>query len=445
MQLPEGGKNPKRPVIIHLHPGGFYGATGRSNWAGPQYFLDRDIVLITMNYRIGSLGFISLGKDAPGNNGLRDQVVAMKWVKNNIAAFGGDPDSVTLYGYSSGAWSITLHIVSPMSRGLFHKAILGSGSALGYWPLPKNQIELAKKQARFVGCPDNTPKEILDCLKTKPAEELANSLPQFAEIGYDPILIWSPVIEEDFGQQRFLHDHPIKLIESGHFENIPVVAGITKDEIADRAVALLSNATLLKEYNSNFEKYAPISFLYERGTEKSRQVSRAIRKFYLDDQPLSNASLTGLANVYADAIGFQLDRAVQLLSEKCSKPVYYYEFTYQGRYSHFYLPGTQTPYGVVHHDDLIYSFYISPLFPFFNESYPEAEMVEKLTTIWANFAKTGKPIPKPTQKLDGLEWETYNVHTKKYMDIGKKLSLKDHLFENRYAFWRKLYPISLYL
>ncbi|RZB40290.1 COesterase and/or Abhydrolase 3 domain containing protein, partial [Asbolus verrucosus] len=436
MQLPESCDNPKRPVIIYLHPGGFYSGSGRSNWGGPQYFLDQDIVLVTINYRIGSLGFISVGKEAPGNNALRDQVVAMKWVKNNIAAFGGDPDSVTLFGNSGGSWSITLHMVSPMSRGLFHKAIIGSGSALGPWPLGKSQLEVAKRQARILGCPDSTPKEILDCLKTKSAEEIGNSLPQFAECGNDPVLTWSPVIEEDFGQQRFLHDHPIKLIESGNFEKIPVVAGITKDEFGFQANTMISNATLLKEVNDNFEKVAPLCFGYEAGTEKSRQVSRAIRKFYLHDEPLSNASLA--------VVGFPVNRAVELIAEKNTKPVYYYKFTYQGRYSYLYLPGTQTPYGVTHSDDLIYVLYV-PLFPIFNQSYPEAEMVEKLTTMWANFARTGKPIPKSTQKFEGVEWETYNVHTKKYMDIGKKFSLKDHLFENRNAFWRKLYPLSLYL
>jgi carboxylesterase type B len=144
--------------------------------------MDQDIVLVTINYRLGSLGFISVGKEAPGNNGLRDQVVAMKWVKNNIEAFGGDPSSVTLFGYSAGAISITLHMVSPMSRGLFHKAILSSEAGVGPAPLPRNQLDLAKRQARIVGCPDTSPKVIIDCLKTTSAEELGNSLPQFAVI-----------------------------------------------------------------------------------------------------------------------------------------------------------------------------------------------------------------------------------------------------------------------
>lgn len=179
MQLPSDTTNLKRPVIVYLHSGGFYSVTGRSDWTGPQYFLDQNIVLVTLNYRLGSLGFISSGKEAPGNNGLKDQVLALKWVQNYIEYFGGDPNQVTLFGYSAGAWSVTLHLVSPMSRGLFHKAIISSGSVLGQWQLSKNQLELAKKQARLVGCPDTNETILLGCLRSIPAEVLGNSLDLF--------------------------------------------------------------------------------------------------------------------------------------------------------------------------------------------------------------------------------------------------------------------------
>jgi carboxylesterase type B len=445
-KFPQDGKsNPRRPVIIFIHAGGFYSVTGRSNWVGPQYFMDQDIVLVTINYRLGSLGFISVGKEAPGNNGLRDQVVAMKWVKNNIEAFGGDPSSVTLFGYSAGAISITLHMVSPMSRGLFHKAILSSEAGVGPAPLPRNQLDLAKRQARIVGCPDASPKVIIDCLKTKSAEELGNSLPQFAEFGNNPVIIWTAVIEEDFGQERFLTEHPIKLINSGRFEKVPVLAGITKDEFAHKAFSIVDNATLLQELNDHFDKYAPICFGYERNTDKSREVSQSIRHFYLGNKTLTKASLTGLDEAFADSItGFPVNRAVELLSEKNPNHVYYYEFTYQGRYSHVYLPGSNKtiPYGVVHHDDLIYLFYISPMFPFFDSTFPERKMVDKLASLWANFAKNGKPISASGSKL---KWTPYDNCSKKYMDIGENLQMKDHLFENRYSLWRKLHPLSEYL
>jgi carboxylesterase 2 len=115
----------------------------------------------------------------PGNLGLKDQVEALRWVKKNIAAFGGDPKCVTIAGYSIGAWSISLHLVSPMSAGLFHRAIASSGSATYQESLPTNQTHLAKKQAEILGCPTDTVGNMLVCLNTKTAEEFANSIMKF--------------------------------------------------------------------------------------------------------------------------------------------------------------------------------------------------------------------------------------------------------------------------
>ncbi|EFA04389.1 hypothetical protein TcasGA2_TC014687 [Tribolium castaneum] len=443
-ELPDNDNKPKRPVIVYLHPGGFYSVTGRSDWAGPQYFTDHDIVLVTFNYRLGSLGFISTGEDAPGNNGLKDQVLALKWVKNYIEYFGGDPDMVTLFGYSAGSWSITLHLVSPMSSGLFHKAIIGSGSVLGQWKLPRNQLELAKKQARLVGCPVLNPKDMIACLKSIPAEVLGNSLDGFDEFSYDPVIVWYPVIEDGFGQERFLTEDPIKMFERGDFQKVPIVIGVTKDEFGNRAFPILLNATLTNELSNDFETYAPICFLYERETNKSKEISAALREFYLGNDPLTNSSLQGIADAFADSIiGFAANRAARLISLKNSEPVYYYEFTYQGRFSHFYLPDSNNtiPYGVVHHDDLIYLFYISAMFPFFDDSYPESEMVDKLTLMWSTFAKTGYPIPETGTILAGINWEPFNISSNKYLEIGKEIVLKEGLYQERYNFWNELFPI----
>nr|CAH7758726.1 unnamed protein product [Callosobruchus chinensis] len=111
-------RNPKRPVIVFIHAGGYYSVGSTSTWAGPNYYLDQDIVLVTINYRLATLGFLSTGtKEAPGNNGMKDQVEALRWIKHNIASFGGDPDSVTIQGYSAGGFSVILHMISPMSQG----------------------------------------------------------------------------------------------------------------------------------------------------------------------------------------------------------------------------------------------------------------------------------------------------------------------------------------
>ncbi|KAH0819908.1 hypothetical protein GEV33_002883 [Tenebrio molitor] len=188
--------------------------------------MDQEVVLVTLNYRLGALGFLGLGKESPGNYGLKNQVVALRWIQKNIEAFGGEPSSVTLYGYSAGSWSITLHMV----------AILGSGSTVGQWNLPYDQLAITKKQAQIVGCPDTTPKEIVDCLGTVPAEKLSNSLAEFRELGSNPVLAWSPIVERNYGQEPFIEKPPLNLYRRGNFEKVPVMAGITKDEFAGLAI-----------------------------------------------------------------------------------------------------------------------------------------------------------------------------------------------------------------
>lgn len=167
-ELPsENNPNVKKPVIVFIHPGGFYSLSGQSkNFAGPHYLMDRNIVLVTFNYRLGSLGFLSTGtREAPGNLGLKDQVLLMRWLKLHISRFGGDPTSITLLGYGAGAISISLHLVSPMARNLFHKAIIMSGSATGQWELPEEQLYLAQRQAKLLNCPEVNVSQMMNCLQ----------------------------------------------------------------------------------------------------------------------------------------------------------------------------------------------------------------------------------------------------------------------------------------
>ncbi|KAL3273421.1 hypothetical protein HHI36_014865 [Cryptolaemus montrouzieri] len=447
-KLPHALENPKRPVIIYIHPGAFYSLTGRSTLAGPQYFLNQDIVLVTFNYRIGTLGFLSTGdKEAPGNNGLKDQVELLKWVKKNIEAFGGDPNSVTLFGYSAGGMSVTLHLLSPMSRGLFHRGIIGSSSSLGQWPITQNQLDVSKRQARVLGCPGDTSVNIVKCLKEKSAIDLGNSLSEMFEFGSEPVLIWKPVIEGEFGQERFLTDHPIKLVLQGNFQKVPILSGITVEEFGYRALELIAKPEMLSQLDRNWEKLAPITFLYERDTDRSKSISRGLRSFYFGNQTLGKSVQVQMTNIYNEAqSGFAVNRAVKLLALKNSQPVYYYRFSYKGRFGHYFVPGSNgtVPYGPVHHDDLIYMFCSDPLFPKIEKTYPEFRTVQKLTTMWANFARNGKPIPETCGKLDYAEWEPYNNKTQKYMDIGDTLKMGEKLYEDRYVEWEKLFPLSQY-
>ncbi|XP_074036127.1 juvenile hormone esterase isoform X2 [Leptinotarsa decemlineata] len=449
-KLPTSENACKRPVIVHIHAGGYFIGGSISTQMGPNYFLDQDIVLVTFNYRLASMGFLSTGDEhAPGNNGLRDQVELLKWVKHNIEPFCGDPNSVTLLGYSVGGWSALLHMVSSLSQGLFHKAVSMSGSPIGIWPIKTNLLEAAKKQARLVGCPDDTSEKIVKCLKKVPAEQLAESLLGFLEFGTNPMMIWGPVIEGDFGKQKFLTEHPIRLITEGNFMKVPYIAGQTKDEVGFKAFEIVDNATLTQELNDNFENVAPIIFTYERNSRQSRNVTKAIKRFYFHDRPVDKSQVNNLAEAFTDTlVTFQVNRGAKLVARYGDKPVYYYCFNFQGRYSYFYLPGTNNtiPWGVVHGDDLSYLFYDSINFPLFkkNSPKPEVDMIDKLTTIFANFARTGNPIPHVNEKLDEVKWERFTLESQKYLDIGNKLTIKEKLYEKRIEFWENLYPLRLY-
>ena len=103
--------------MVWLHGGGYIFGSGTSTWYGPLFYLTHNVILVSVRYRLGPLGFLSLGtEDVPGNAGVRDQLAALRWVQENIANFGGDPQLVTVYGQSAGSFAATYHIMSPLAR-----------------------------------------------------------------------------------------------------------------------------------------------------------------------------------------------------------------------------------------------------------------------------------------------------------------------------------------
>lgn len=155
-----------KPVIVFIHGGGF--RTGSASLeAGPRYLMDRDIVYVNINYRLGALGFLATGsRAAPGNMGMKDQVLALKWIRTNIRNFGGNPNKITISGMSAGAISVTSIMVSPMAENLFHGVIAHSGAYAYPMEITDNYLDQAIFIARQLGCTSSSPEEFVDCLKT---------------------------------------------------------------------------------------------------------------------------------------------------------------------------------------------------------------------------------------------------------------------------------------
>lgn len=155
----------RRPVMIYFHGGGFY--EGAAYHHPPNYLLEEDIVLVVPQYRLGPLGFLSTqSADIPGNAAMLDCLLVLRWVQTHITNFGGDPNRVTIFGQSAGAGIVSALILSPaVPDGLFHGAILQSGSAFGSWVVDERPEHSARDIARIGGCNENgTLAEVNACL-----------------------------------------------------------------------------------------------------------------------------------------------------------------------------------------------------------------------------------------------------------------------------------------
>lgn len=165
------------PVMFFIHGGGWLACAGNTYYYGPEVLLDRDVVLVIPNYRLGALGFLSTGDlVVPGNNGLKDQALALKWTKDNAEAFGGDPESITIFGESAGGASVHLHMMSPLTKGLFNRGISQSGTGLCLWACGHmdHGWEHAQKLGKLLNCPVENSEVLVECLRGKDALEIAS-------------------------------------------------------------------------------------------------------------------------------------------------------------------------------------------------------------------------------------------------------------------------------
>uniref|UniRef100_A0A1I8NSN8 Carboxylic ester hydrolase n=1 Tax=Stomoxys calcitrans TaxID=35570 RepID=A0A1I8NSN8_STOCA len=432
-----------KPVLVYLHPGGFSFSSAISDYAGPQYLMDRDVVLVTLNYRLATLGFLATGtEDAPGNMAFKDQVIALRWVQAHIEKFGGDPKSVTLWGYSAGSISVGLHILSPMSKGLFHRAIMQSGTPLAQFRYANHQMVLAQRQAKLLKCPIEPVKDMVKCLKNKPMLDFVDTTEAMFDLEWVPGLNWMPVVETSGSQERFLVEDPYKTMLEGNINKVPLIAGVTEYEFYNSGYYTLQNKTQRERFNQDFAKYLAIYFFYERDTPKSRFIGQQMRSYYLQNQTLEfPQSLVGFAKLFTDLMVFQYHRYVEMVSQHI--PVYTYLFTYKGRYSHFRDPVTNQTYGAMHHDELWYLFYVPQATPLFSITDPENKVIERLTRLWQEFAIKGDPNNPLDPFLKNLQWPLYDSSKKAYLEIGNELKIKQHgIYPKRMELWDCLFPVQ---
>jgi para-nitrobenzyl esterase len=232
---------PGHPVLIWIHGGGFTTGSaadyvpnsGEFLWYNGQPFAERGVVVVTLNYRLGVLGFFAhpglSGEKSPvGNQGLLDQRMAMTWVRDNIVAFGGDPKNVTIAGESAGAGSVCMHTVSPGSRGLFHRAVSQSGGCTAR--TTTDRAMLNAQIADFASQRGCTGDDTLACLRGKPVSELVSTAMVDRTMGMDALrrsFSFGAVVD---GEGGFLPKSALELYDAGEVAKVPYLLGTNTDE-----------------------------------------------------------------------------------------------------------------------------------------------------------------------------------------------------------------------
>ena len=401
----------KLPVMVWIHGGGFnFGGTSLPEYDGKN-LAAKGVVVVTVNYRLGPLGFMvhplldaESASGTSGNYGLLDQIAGLQWVQRNIAAFGGDPTQVTIFGQSAGSRSVSLHLLSPMTKGLFKGAIAESGGPIigseylspSFDGNKANVSKMGQELARRLGSADAP--DVLADMRAKSAEEVVKAAACSTSL-FDDGLFFAPVFDS-----WVLPDNPRTALAEGRIHAVPVITGSTKNEGA---------LYLLQEKEITRQKYR--EFFESRF---GQSVGQAMEMFPAPRDKDIGSAIDNVIAVAANARPAQL--TAQAIERKGIK-AYVYQFTR--------VPQTALARkaGAHHGVDLAYVFGNMTEAGAFDEV--DRNLSQAVMQYWVNFARTGNP------NGNGLPiWPEYRTQEDLTMEFGDKLKINKDLFKPEIRF-----------
>ncbi|XP_047475927.1 juvenile hormone esterase-like isoform X1 [Penaeus chinensis] len=397
------------PVMVWIHGGGFF-AGGAYEYL-PHVLMNHDIVLVVVQYRLGIMGFLSTEDEVmPGNFGMKDQVMALRWVQDNIHNFGGDAARVTIFGESAGGASVHLHMLSPKSKGLFSGVIMQSGSALSPWAHREQLKSVAEEVSKSVGCGEGlSSQEILTCLQQTDGRRLAATFQDFLKWFILP-MVTTPRIDGDF-----LPDDPARLVRDGEFHPVNLMAGITRDDGAIVTQPLLLRKDQLDALQKNFSVLGPVSMMVGPEVPDPIEFSTRVYQHYLGDLTFDLERMEDLTRLYTDyTFGIPHDLTTLYHARVPGIETYRYELKHRAELSFGdFFETDQGRHWIPHADDLYYLFAGGPLLapdhlagrPSDLRSQDDLRLRDVVTTLWTNFAATGNPTPDDSL---GFQWKAAN-------------------------------------
>ncbi len=397
---PAKGPKDKLPVMVWLHGGGHTTGSGASELYGGERLAREGVVVVTINYRLGPFGYLGhplLSKESDrkvsGNYGLLDQIAALAWVQRNIAAFGGNPGCVTIFGESAGSVSVCRLMVSPLAKGLFHRAIAQSGGAHGLnrhlreeWNQLPPMEKVGEQLAEQLGCARAA--DPLAALRAKSAQEVLDAAAP-AQGLFGKGIKFGPIVDG-----WALPDDPVALFAAGKQHDVPFMTGSNADE------------------GSVFMQQMPLrrvqGYKWLLAQRFGKQADRVFALFPAErdqDAPAAMSRLVGVSAFVAPA------RALARSMAKCKSPAYLYHFTRvppltQGR-----------GFGACHALEIGYVFGTLEGRPGFTEA--DRALSATMRKCWAHFARTGDP------NSDGLpRWPAYTREADQCLEFGDEVKVR---------------------
>jgi para-nitrobenzyl esterase len=389
------------PVMVWIHGGGFTRGTSGIQAYDGENLSRKGAVIVTINYRLGVFGFLAhpaltaeSDHHASGNYALLDQIAALQWVQKNIAAFGGDPSRVTIFGESAGSWAVNALMASPLAKGLFHRAIGESGGSFS--PM-KTLAEAEKDDEKLVapllsaadgdakpasGQGGATPaKDILKMLRSKPAKEVLNTF----DIETVRTLVDGWVLPQDI----------TTIFAQGKQNDVPILVGYNADE----GTALAPQARELK---------APIYIAAVN--QRYGSLAEQMLKIYPANSDAE--AVSSFYSAYRDqALGWEMRTWARMETKTGHHPAYLYYFSHKP-------PGPQSArLGAFHASELAYVFgtFAWP-FPWDDT---DKKLSDAITSYWVNFATTGDPNGGTLPK-----WPAYNTQDDPSLDLGDQITVR---------------------
>ncbi|XP_055525162.1 esterase E4-like [Wyeomyia smithii] len=435
-----------RPVMVWIHGGSFTGGSGDSWIYGPDHFVQENTVIVTINYRLGILGFFSTGdQHAQGNWGMKDCVEALRWVRNNIAAFGGDPNNVTIFGESAGGAAVHYLVLSSMASGLFHKAIAQSGTALVPWGFQYNPREMAAHVATTFGYPTNDNAELVRLLRYTPKGDFVRLQQGWTDIpiprGFKPFEFVPTAEPANSPEATFLTQRPIDILNAGSFNHVPFIIGYNDAESLFMIHEHRIDSTVWNEFTRNPQFFVPHFWNIPVGTAASNAVSQGFRDFYWQDRALSDEIMLEWTKFHTDQqFIYAIDKTVRLTAQHNTAATYYYQFSFDGDLNLVkrLLLLTAWP-GAVHADELPYmwsmtNFPVTPILP----GNPALTVRRRMLRLWTNFALHGNPTPNSDSDLQNINWAPVQNGNMAYLDINANLVPGFNPNQARVATWTNL-------